>query len=58
MTKKLGAPLVASADTLRAAEIIISFPLQTISLRGRPNLLDVATLDESALREVCEMAWK
>jgi adenylate cyclase len=52
MTKELGAPLVVSADTLRAAEIIISFPLQAISLRGRANLLDVAALDESALREI------
>jgi adenylate cyclase len=52
MTKELGAPLVVSADTLRAAEIIISFPLQAISLRGRAHLLDVAALDESALREI------
>jgi hypothetical protein len=52
MTKELGAPLVVWADTLRAAEIIISFPLQAISLRGRTNLLDVAALDESALHEI------
>jgi adenylate cyclase len=58
MTKELGAPLVVSVDTLRAAEIIISFPLQAISLRGRTNLLDVAALDESALRELCETACK
>ena len=52
MTKELGAPLVVSADTLRAAEIIVSFPFQAISLRGRANPLDVAALDETALREI------
>jgi hypothetical protein len=36
----------------------MSFPLQAISLRGRTNLLDVAALDESALRELCETACK
>ena len=51
-TKELGLPLVVSVDTLRAADIRMSMPLQPVSLRGRIGALDVAALDETSLRRI------
>jgi adenylate cyclase len=51
-TKELGVPLVVSVDTLRAAGIALSMPLEDISLRGRASSIAVAPLDQASLREI------
>ena len=51
-TKELGVPLVVSAETLRAAGILMSMPLQAVSLRGRASSMAVAALDEPSLRRI------
>jgi class 3 adenylate cyclase len=51
-TKELGAPLVVSVDTLRAASLAAPMPLQQISLRGRSTSMAVAALDAKSLRQL------
>jgi adenylate cyclase len=51
-TKELGVPLVVSEETVQAAGISGSLPLQPVSLRGRVNVMAVAALDEAALRQI------
>jgi hypothetical protein len=51
MIRDLGAPWLCPL-ILACRQIIISFPLQAISLRDRADRLDVAALDESGLREI------
>jgi adenylate cyclase len=52
MTKELQVPIVVSDQTLRAAGIPASMPLQSVSLRGRGGTMAVATLDEASLRGI------
>jgi adenylate cyclase len=52
MTKELGAPLVVSVETLEAAKVAIPMQLQSVSLRGRVEAIQVAALDETSLREI------
>jgi len=52
MTKELQVPIVVSDETLRAAGIPASMPLQSVSLRGRAGTMAVATLDEASLRGI------
>src|SRR5205807_6884027 len=47
--KELGAPLVVSAETLRAAELNASPKLTQVSLRGRTATMLVSALDEASL---------
>jgi adenylate cyclase len=51
-TKELGVPLVVSVETLRAARIPPSMPLEEVSLRGRAGTMAVAALDEASLRRI------
>jgi adenylate cyclase len=51
-TKEVGVPLIVSVETLRAAEILLSMPLQAVSLRGRASTMAVAALDEVSLRQI------
>jgi adenylate cyclase len=51
-TKELGVPLVVTVETLRAAGIPTSMPLQAVSLRGRASTMAVAALDEASLRQI------
>jgi adenylate cyclase len=51
-TKELGLPLVVSAETLRAAQISTSMPLQPVSLRGRAGTIAVAALDQASLGRI------
>ena len=53
-TKELGVPLVVSVETLRAAGISTSMPLQPVSLRGRAGTMAVAALDEPSLRQILD----
>jgi adenylate cyclase len=52
MTRELGAPLVVSAETLRATGLPISLPLTQVSLRGRAATMPVGAFDEASLREI------
>ena len=51
-TKELGVPLVVSVETLHAAGIPTSMPLEEVSLRGRAGTMAVAALDEASLRRI------
>jgi adenylate cyclase len=51
-TKELHAPLVVSVETLRAAALDATMPLQEVSLRGRSTSMAVAALDAKSLREL------
>ena len=52
MTRELGAPLVVSAETLRATGLHISPALTQVSLRGRAATIPVGAFDEASLREL------
>jgi adenylate cyclase len=52
MTRELGAPLVVSAETLRATGLHISLALTQVSLRGRAATMPVGAFDEASLREI------
>jgi adenylate cyclase len=52
MTRELGAPLVVSAETLRATGLHISPALTQVSLRGRTATMPVGAFDEVSLREL------
>jgi adenylate cyclase len=52
MTRELGAPLVVSAETLRATGLRISPALTQVSLRGRTATMPVGAFDEISLREL------
>jgi len=52
MTRELGAPLVVSAETLRATGLHISPALTQVSLRGRAATMPVSALDKASLREL------
>src|SRR5438105_7859062 len=47
-TKELAVPLVVSVETLHAAGIPTSMPLEEVSLRGRAGTMAVAALDEAS----------
>jgi Adenylate cyclase, family 3 (some proteins contain HAMP domain) len=51
-TKELGVPLVVSVETLHAAGILTSMPLEEVSLRGRAGTMAVAALEEASLRQI------
>src|SRR5205807_6305578 len=51
-TKELGVPLVVSVETLHAAAIRTSMPLEEVSLRGRAGTMAVAALDKASLRRI------
>jgi adenylate cyclase len=52
MTKELGAPLIVSAETLRAGKVTVPTRLQSVSLRGRTEMIDVIPLDKAGLRQI------
>jgi len=51
-TRELGVPLAVSVETLHAAGIPTSMPLEEVSLRGRTGTMAVAALDEASLRRI------
>ena len=51
-TKELGAPLVVSAETLRAAGKSTSIELTLVSLRGRTSEMAAAALDQARLNQI------
>lgn len=51
-TKKLGVPLVVSAETLQATGMYTSASLTHVSLRGRAATMPVSALDEKSLRQI------
>jgi adenylate cyclase len=51
-TKELHMPLVVSVETLRAAGIETTMPLQEVSLRGRSTSMAVAALDAKKLHKL------
>lgn len=58
MTKELGVPLVVSAEVLLAANVTMPTQMQSVSLRGRAETIDVAALEEPRLRDILvEGGW-
>jgi adenylate cyclase len=51
-SKELNVPLVASAETMRAAGLSLSATLTEVSLRGRAGTMEVIALDEAGLRRI------
>jgi adenylate cyclase len=51
-TKRLGVPLVVSAETLWASDVEASATLTQVSLRGRSGTMEVVALDEEGLRHI------
>jgi adenylate cyclase len=56
MTKELHLPVVASYETLQAAKVNSTAPLQFVLLRGRSCRMAVSAFDAEGLRELLERA--
>jgi len=52
MTRELGAPLVVSEETFRAAGMDMSARMTQVSLRGRAATMPVSALDKASLRGI------